>query len=224
VSAADLRFAFVTSSAGSVMNEVLKNDFVRSRTRLVVADHDGVAAVKAGQHGVPVVIIDEAEADRFCARLLPVLREHAIDVVFSFYTQFYSEEVRAAFEDRILNFHPSLLPAFKGLDGFGDTIAYGARLAGNTVELIAEVMDEGKIVMQTVCPVDASMPVGHTRHLVFVQQCRALIQVAHWLHEGRIGTDGRRVVVAGARYDSPSYSPSLEHADALGWEPPDPNP
>jgi hypothetical protein len=57
-----------------------------------------------------------------------------------------------------------------------------------------------------------------------VQQCQALIQVAHWFQEGRISTDGRRVIVAGARYDGPSFSPALEHPDAVGCDPPNPSP
>ncbi|MCI4351753.1 MAG: DegT/DnrJ/EryC1/StrS family aminotransferase, partial [Thermoplasmata archaeon] len=112
--------------------------------------------------------------------------------------------------------------AFKGADGFGDTIAYPARFAGNTVEFIGDVMDEGKIIMQTAFPVDERAPVAHTRHQVFVQQCQALIQVAHWLQEGRVCVDGRRVIVAGARFDHPSFSPAIDSSDARGWRPPCP--
>jgi folate-dependent phosphoribosylglycinamide formyltransferase PurN len=63
---------------------------------------------------------------------------------------------------------------------------YPARFAGNTVEFIADMMDKGKILMQTACPVAQNAPVEHTRHRIFVHQCRALIQVAHWLQQGRM--------------------------------------
>jgi phosphoribosylglycinamide formyltransferase-1 len=212
-----LRFGFVVSSGGAAMNEVLKNDFVRSRTLVVVADHEGPAADHARSHDVETVIVDETEAMRFCERLQPILVEHEIDVVFSYYEQFYSEAFRAAFRDRILNFHPSLLPAFKGADGFGDTVAYPARFAGNTVELIADVMDEGKIVMQTVCPVDANAPLAQTRHRVFVQQCQALIQVARWFQDGRVQVDGHRVTIAGAEFNDAEFSPALDDPDASRW-------
>jgi phosphoribosylglycinamide formyltransferase 1 len=218
----DLRFALVVSTSGSVMNEVLKNEFFRSRVQLVVTDHEGTAHDHAVAHGVNVHAIPESDADRFCQSLLSLCSRYGIDYVFSFYTQFFSPEFRAAYRDRVLNFHPSLLPAFKGLDGFEATIEYPARFAGNTVELIAEVMDEGKIVMQTTCPVDPTTSTERTRHRVFVQQCQALIQTAHWLQEGRITTEGRRVVVAGARFDDPSFSPALDSDDARGWLPPNP--
>lgn len=219
----DLRFAIVVSTRGSVMNEVLKDGYFRSRVQLVVTDHVGEAYEKARTHSVPARNLEATGSDEFCERLLPLLTDNHIDYVFSFYTEFYTAEFRSVFQDRILNFHPSLLPAFKGMDGFADTVAYGARFAGNTVEFIADVMDEGKIIMQTACPVDPARPVRQTRHLVFVQQCRALLQVARWLQEGRIETVGHRVVVAGATFDDGMFSPALDCVEAASWTPPDPD-
>jgi len=218
----DLRFGMVVSTEGSVMNEVLKSTFLRSRVRLIVVDHDGPAYEKARGYGVPTVIIIEEDGDQFCKRLLTLFREHAIDYVFSFYTRFYSEDFRSAFHDRLLNFHPSLLPAFKGMDGFGDTVTYPARFGGNTVEFISDVMDEGKIIMQTVCAIDPNAPIEHTRHQVFVQQCKALLQSAHWLQEGRISVEGRRVNVTGTTFDSSVFSPALDCQEVASWDPPDP--
>jgi len=212
MSTRELRFAIVTSTAGSVMNAILSNEFFRTRVQLVVADHAGLASEKAARHDVSTVVVPEADEGKFCNRLAPLLEEHAIDFVFSFYTQFYSAGIRAAFEDRIINAHPSLLPAFKGADGFGDTIAYGALLAGNTIEFIADVM----------CPVDGAAPIARTRHRVFVQQCKALLQVAHWLQQGRVTVDDRRVVLDGARFDGATFSPALEDDDVIAFDPPNP--
>ena len=218
----ELRFAMVVSTAGSVMNEVLKDDFFRSRVHQIVVHRPGPAYEKALAHGIPSTIVANDDVDEFCARLLKLFDEKAIDFVFSFYTSFYSAEFREAYRDRILNFHPSLLPAFKGMDGFGDTVRYPARFAGNTVELIADVMDEGKIVMQTVCPLDPGAPTELVRHRVFVHQCRALLQVARWLQEGRIGVEGHRVTVTGATYTCASFSPALDSEEVAMWSPPDP--
>ena len=217
-----LRFGMVVSTAGSVMNEVLRNHFFRSRVQVVITSTAGAACDKARAHGVDVEVLDEQDVELFSERCAGTLRERRVDYVFSFYTQFFSRAFRTAFTDRVLNFHPSLLPAFKGADGFGDTVAYQSRFAGNTIEFIADVMDEGKIIMQTVCPVDTNALVERTRHQVFVQQCRALLQVARWLQDGRVSVDGRAVLIARARFDSPSFSPSLDWAEAAQWAPPDP--
>lgn len=218
----DLRFGMVVSTAGSVMNEVLKSTFLRARVRLIVVDHEGPAYERAQAYGIPTVIIMEEEGDQFCNELLTLFRERAIDYAFSFYTRFYSENFRSAFHDRILNFHPSLLPAFKGMDGFGDTVTYPARFAGNTVEFISDVMDEGKIIMQTVCAIDPNAPIEQTRHQVFVQQCKALLQSAYWLQEGRISVEGRRVDITGATFDGSPFSPALDCEEVASWDPPDP--
>jgi len=147
--------------------------------------------------------------------LLKYVQEHQIHYIFSYYTNFYSKQFRDAFRDRIVNFHPSLLPAFKGMDGFGDSVAYHARFVGNTVELIDEVMDEGKIVMQTVCPLDWNEPIASARHKVFVQQCKAVLQVARWLYDDRITVEGRRVLISDARFDDPHFSPALDYHAAV---------
>lgn len=207
-------FAFVVSTEGSVMNEVLKSQFLRDHVHSVIADRPCGGIAKAESHGVPVVRIFEPDPEKFCERLLEHLREHEIDYVLSYYTNFYSQALRDAYRDRIVNFHPSLLPAFKGMDGFGDTVRYHARLFGNTVEFIDQVMDEGKIIMQTADAVDPSVPVAELRHRLFVQQCKALLQVAHWLGQGRIVVDGRRVVIKNARFNGASFSPALECEEA----------
>jgi len=210
-----LRIAIVASTAGSVMNRVLESGFFRRLVHSVVVDRPCAALEKAQAHDVPTEQLLEEDSDRFCERLLDYLTRHEIDYIFSYYTKFYSPPLRDAYRDRIVNFHPSLLPAFKGMDGFGDTVAYHAKFVGNTVEFIDQAMDEGKIIMQTVCPLDVTIPIEQVRHRVFVQQCQALLQVARWLSEDRIMVEGRRVTVAGAKFDTPAFSPALDFQEAI---------
>ena len=120
----DLTFAIVASTAGSVMYEVLKNEFLRSRVHSVVVDRACDAIDKARSRGVRTEIFLEEDVDRFCDCLGDYLLAHKIDYVFSYYTKFYSKKLRETYQDRIINFHPSILPAFKGMDGFGDAAAY----------------------------------------------------------------------------------------------------
>lgn len=212
----EFRVVFVSSTAGSVMKRVLENEFMRRVTHSVVVDRPCDAKAGAEEHGIPVEAYDlEHDVDQFCDHLLDHVRANEIDYVISYYTNFYAQKFRDAFRDRIVNFHPSLLPAFKGMDGFGDTIAYHAKLAGTTVELIDQVMDEGKIVMQTVCSVDTNIPVEQVRHKVFVHQCQALLQVVRWLYEDRVTVDGRKVSIERATFDDGCFSPALDFRDAI---------
>jgi phosphoribosylglycinamide formyltransferase-1 len=217
-----LRLAAVASTGGAVLNETLKHPLVRASVTVLVTDRACEAEGKASAHGLRVVRIPEQDPETFCAGLLDVCRSERIDYILSYYTRFHSADFREAYRDRIVNFHPSLLPAFKGMDGFGDTLDYGVRFGGNTVEFIDQVMDEGKIILQTTFPMDANTSPEMNRHTLFVQQCRALIQVVRWLVDDRIIVDGRCVTVRDARFDDPQYSPALDFDDARLWSVPPP--
>lgn len=216
------RCVVTASSGGAVVNECLKYPAFKSLIHSMVCDQMCGAVDRARAHGVPVEVFSEPDAEKFCDRLLDHLRSHDIDYVFSFYTKFYSRRIRRAYADRLVNLHPSLLPAFKGNDAWEYVQAYGVRFAGSTVEFIHERMDEGKIILQAVCPWDARYRAQFTRHRVFVQQCKSLLQVAHWLAEGRISTDGCRVTVRDAQFDSLEFSPALDCPDAVAFTCPAP--
>ena len=123
--------------------------------------------------------------------------------------------MQSAYRDRIINLHLALLPSFKGYDGFNDGVRYGVKFVGSTIELVDKKMDEGKIVMHTVCPLDRSRPLAVTRHRVFVQQCKSILQAAKGLVEDRIIVDGRHVTIADAKYGNPEFSPALDFKDAI---------
>jgi len=197
------------------MNECLKRPGFKSLIHSVVCDQVCGAINVARNHGLPVEVFSHSEAGPFCDELLDYTLKHEINYIFSFYTKFYSEAFRSAFPDRIVNLHPTLLPAFKGNDAWEYVQAYGIRFAGSTVEFIYERMDEGKIILQTSCPWDANRAPSFTRHRIFVQQCQSLIQVAEWLNAGRITTQGCQVQVKDARFDSHEFSPALDSIEAI---------
>lgn len=209
------RLVFVVSTSGSVMQQVLQVPAVRHATHSVVADRPCAAIDKAEALGVRTVLFNEGSNSGFCARLQKYLNRHEIDYVLSFYTRFYTKTLREAYKDRIINFHPSLLPAFKGMNGFEDGIAYHSRIIGTTVELIKDVMDEGKIVMQTSCVVNPHLHRDELRHRIFVQQCKTVVQVIVWVVDNRVSVKGDRVTVLNASYDDLEFVPALEANEAL---------
>lgn len=210
-----LRCVIVASAGGSVMNELLKNEFFKSQITAVVSDRLCPAIDKAQRHDVHTEIIPERDKSVFCDHLLSFLRAYQADYVISFFTKLFVGELLTQYQDRILNLHPSLLPSFKGLDGFGDTVRYGTRYAGTTIHFIDGNMDEGKIIQQTVFPLDPDAGEALLRHRIFEQQCRSLLQVVRWLSEDRIHVDDQRVTVTDAVYQSFEFSPDLDFKDAL---------
>ncbi len=215
-------FAFVASTSGSVMNEALHSETLRARIHSAVVLKGCSAEAKARKHRVPVHVIDAASNQAFCARLLDYLNTNSIDYVLSFYDDFYTDDLRTAYSDRIVNFHPSILPAFKGMNGFGDGLDYHCKLIGSTVELIKDVMDEGKIVMQSAFPADPNHTVEMLRHRLFVQQCKSLLQVVDWIASGRMIVDGMKVTIRDARHCSSEFAPALELPEAINLDIPCP--
>ncbi len=197
------------------MQRALETRTVRDVTHSVIAKHNGPMLDKARSFGIPTKVIEASSNEAFCDEVLAHVQEHEIDYILSFYTKFYSQRIRTALADRIINFHPSLLPAFKGMDGFGDGLAYHTKIIGTTVELIKDVMDEGKIVMQTACANDTRALREEMRDRIFVQQCKTLIQVVDWISQGRLEVTGDKVTIRNARFYDPEFSPALENPEAL---------
>jgi phosphoribosylglycinamide formyltransferase-1 len=88
------------------------------------------------------------------AEIISALREHQVDlVILAGYMRLLSPEFIQAFPQRILNIHPSLLPAFPGLDAQEQALIYGVQVAGCTVHFVDEELDHGVIVLQKAVPV-----------------------------------------------------------------------
>ena len=122
-----------------------------------VADAAGITA--AQQLGLPHAVLvskgrPRAEHD---ADVTACLRQHGVDlVILAGYMRLLSPDFIAAFPNRILNIHPSLLPAFPGLDAQQQAFDYGVQWAGCTVHFVDENLDHGPIVLQRAIPVLAT--------------------------------------------------------------------
>jgi phosphoribosylglycinamide formyltransferase 1 len=118
------------------------------------ADAPGLEAAR--ERGLKAVAIEargrkRAEHD---AEIVACLREHSVDLIcLAGYMRLLSPEFVRAFPERILNIHPSLLPAFPGLDAQQQAFDYGVKVAGCTVHFVDEQLDHGVIVLQKTVPV-----------------------------------------------------------------------
>jgi phosphoribosylglycinamide formyltransferase-1 len=119
-----------------------------------VADAEGLAA--AAELGLPhqaLLSKGRARADHD-ADVIACLRAHQVNLVcLAGYMRLLSPEFIAAFPNRILNIHPSLLPAFPGLDAQRQAFDYGVKIAGCTVHFVDEHLDHGVIILQRAIPV-----------------------------------------------------------------------
>jgi phosphoribosylglycinamide formyltransferase 1 len=119
-----------------------------------VEDAPGLAAAR--ELNLPAFAIPSAGHKRaeHDAEMIARLHQHKVDLVcLAGYMRIISPVFVQAFPNRILNVHPSLLPAFPGLDAQGQALKYGARVAGCTVHFVDEAVDHGVIILQKTVPV-----------------------------------------------------------------------
>ena len=160
-----------------------------------VADAPGIAAAR--ELNLPTAVYASKGRPRadHDADLIACLREHTVDLVcLAGYMRLLSPGFIAAFPDRILNIHPSLLPAFPGLDAQQQAFDYGVKIAGCTVHFVDEHLDHGAIILQRAIPVldtdDAHSLADHILAEEHIAYTEAVARVA----SGEYEIQGRRYV------------------------------
>jgi phosphoribosylglycinamide formyltransferase 1 len=209
------RFAIVSSTSGSVAANVLMHDpSFRKNLKLLVTDRACGAEQIAIDFNIKHIRLIEPRRDSFSDQLLHVLISNRIEIVFLFFTRLVSGKLLEEYHGRIINLHPSLLPAFAGLRGFQDGWNSGCLVIGSTTHFIDTDIDTGPIIQQTMLPIAPTREnKARARHTVFLQQCASLSQVSDWIAQGRVRVGAKgSVEVQGADYGTLSnFIPALEN-------------
>jgi phosphoribosylglycinamide formyltransferase-1 len=194
----------LASGRGSNLQAILDESAagrLAAAVRVVVSDvRDAFALERARRAGVPAVVVDpkgcgtKADYER---RVAAALLEHGVElVVLAGYMRICGPELLAAFPGRILNIHPSLLPAFPGLDVQRRAIEGGARFSGCTVHFVDAGVDTGPIVAQAVVPVLDEDTAETLAARILRQEHRVYPHAIRLFAEGRLRVEGRRVLVS----------------------------
>ncbi len=160
-----------------------------------VAEAGGLAAAR--QLGLPTALLiskgrKRAEHD---AEMITCLKAHGVELVcLAGYMRLLSPEFVAAFPNRILNIHPSLLPAFPGLDAQEQALAYGVKVAGCTVHFVDEHLDHGAIVMQKTVPVLEGYDAHALAERILAEEHLAYSEAIGMVASGEYEIKGRRFV------------------------------
>lgn len=198
----DARVAVLASGSGTNLQALLDDPVVRPCIALVVSDQEGARALRrARDAGVRAVFVDPAlspDREAYGRTLLEQLQGEGIEhVVLAGFMRILSGEVVRAFEGRMLNVHPSLLPAFPGGHAVRDALAWGAKLSGVTVHLVDEEVDHGPIVAQEVVPVQPDDDEDALHARIQEAEHRLYPRAVRWLIEGRLKVEDRRVHILG---------------------------
>lgn len=173
------------------------------RVALVLSDQaDAEGLVRAAERGLPTIAVERtttvagrttrAEHER---EIIAALQAHEIDLVcLAGYMRLLSPQFIETYRGRILNIHPSLLPAFPGLDAQRQAIAYGVKVSGCTVHFVDETLDGGPIIMQRAVPVldDDTPEMLATR--ILLEEHQAYAEAVALVVNGNYKIEGRRVI------------------------------
>jgi len=200
------RFGMLISGRGSNMLALIRaarDGRIPALPAVVIANvaaAGGLAAAEA--HGVPTAVVDHTlsgsrqEHDR---KVLDILAEHKVDLVcLAGYMRLLSPEFVAAYPERILNIHPSLLPSFPGLHAQRQALEFGVKVSGCTVHFVDEKLDHGPIVAQAALNLEEGEDEEHLSARILELEHRLYPDAVRSFFLGRLTVDQGRVTMAEA--------------------------
>jgi phosphoribosylglycinamide formyltransferase 1 len=196
--AVDVRVAVLASGAGTNLQALLDDATVGPSVDLVVSDHHRAGALErartAGVRGIHLDPRAHASREEHDRQLVSLLEAEGIGLVcLAGYMRILGPAVVRRWWGRILNVHPSLLPAFPGANAVQDALAWGVRVTGCTVHLVDEEVDHGPIVAQEAVPVFDDDDEGSLHARIREVEHRLYPAAVRAVMAGRIRVDGRRV-------------------------------
>lgn len=160
---------------------------------------DAAGLQSAAAQGVPTRVVDHKQfADRaaFDAAMSEAIDAFAPDlVVLAGFMRILSEGFVRRYEGRLMNIHPSLLPAFPGLHTHRKALDEGVRVHGCTVHFVTPTLDHGPVVVQAAVPVLDDDDEAALAARVLAQEHRVYPQAVRWFAEGRLRLVGQRVLL-----------------------------
>jgi phosphoribosylglycinamide formyltransferase-1 len=197
------RIAVFASGQGSnfqaIVDQIQKGTLQVS-VELLVCDRPQAKVVqRAQQAGVPVLCIEPksyANRETYEQVILHQLRANSIElIVLAGYMRLISSVLLEAYKDRIINVHPSLLPAFPGKDAIRQAHQYGVKVTGVTVHFVDQGIDSGPIIVQQCIDILPDESEESLTMRIHALEHRCLPQVIQWFQADQIKLDGRKVMI-----------------------------
>jgi phosphoribosylglycinamide formyltransferase-1 len=174
-----VQIGVLASGSGTVCEAVLDAGLP---VRLVLTDRDCPALVLAAARGVDTVLVPRTfdssfDRDGYTDAVVQQLRHHGVElVVMAGFGTVLGPALFAAYGPRVLNTHPSLLPAFPGWHAVRDALAYGVRITGCTVHVATAEVDHGPILCQVAVPVEPGDDEMTLHERIKTEERRAYVQ------------------------------------------------
>ena len=195
------KLGVLVSGRGSNLQAIIdaiERGEVTAEIALVVSDKKNAPALeRCRKHGVPGVFLDPKsypDKRRFEQALAGLFKERSVELVcLAGFMRILGDEFIHSFPERILNIHPSLLPAFPGLDAQQQALDYGVKTAGCSVHFVGREVDAGPIISQAAVPVWDNDDVESLSRRILKEEHRIYPAAIQALIEKRLTVSGRKV-------------------------------
>ena len=181
----------------ALIDAQVRGELAPATLALVISNKPGVPALSRAQAaGIPAIVVEHRGRDRvpFEDALLAELARHGVEaVVLAGFMRVLTSHFLDRYPLRIVNTHPSLLPAFPGVDASAQAIAHGVKLSGVTVHFVDASLDGGPIIAQVAVPVRPDDDAASLHARIQREEHRVLPEVVRRLAAGQLSCQGRLV-------------------------------
>jgi phosphoribosylglycinamide formyltransferase-1 len=186
------------SNLQSIINAVRSGQLDATVAVVISSRADAAGLRRARDAGIETVCLqphDHADRDAYDRALAATLRDRQVDLVcLAGFMRIVGAPLLEAVPNRILNIHPSLLPAFPGVNAQQQALDHGVRITGATVHLVTSMLDDGPIVAQAAVPVFDTDTVEALSDRILIEEHRLYVEAIRVMLEGRWKVSGRRFV------------------------------
>jgi len=201
-----MNLAVLASGSGTTLQNLLdriSNKSLDARIDIVISSRPNILALdRAAKAAIPAHIIDRKSFSNpadFSQPIFKLIDENNIDLI-CLAGWLCMLKIPPRYENRVINIHPALLPAFGGAGMYGQKVhqavlAHGCKISGCTVHFVDEKYDNGPIILQRACPVLENDTPDSLAHRIFEEEKIAYPQAIRLIGQGRVKIDGRRVQI-----------------------------
>ncbi|MCF8009929.1 MAG: phosphoribosylglycinamide formyltransferase [Clostridiales bacterium] len=191
----------LASGRGSNLQSILdacRNEYIPGRVAVVISDkQEAYALQRASSESIPAYYIDPVQFDskeEYEKKIVEYFKEHGVKLIcLAGYMRMVGQMLLKEYKNHILNIHPSLLPAFPGLDAQKQALDYGVRFSGCTVHFVDSGMDTGPIILQSVVTVHQEDSVEDLADRILEQEHEIYPRAVKLFLEEKIKICGQKV-------------------------------
>ncbi len=199
-----MKIAVLASGSGTnlqaLIDQLHQDENSGVQIAVVISDRrKAYALTRAKEAGIPTYVVrvrDFPDRDAFDAEISKILDRRGVElIVLAGFMKLFQPAFVRKYSNRIINIHPSLLPAFPGAHPVLDTLAYGVKVSGVTVFFVDEGVDAGPIIAQVSVPVFDHADEESLLKRIHTEEHKLYPQVVRWYADGAIEIVGRKVLV-----------------------------